>query len=428
MAVVIKNVSVVNADGGPKARQDILIESGTIAAVAPNIPADGKKTIDGAGRTALPGLIDLHCHLREPGHEEKETIETGSRAAARGGFTTVFCMPNTTPVIDNAMVVEGVIREARRVGLVNVIPVGAITKGQQDKEMTDMFELKGAGCLALSDDGRSVCNSGLMLLAMRYAKMAGLLLMQHCQDPLLSGHGVMNEGFQSTVLGMRGDPAVAETVIVARDIELARYLTTRIHFSHMSLRRSCELIRAAKAAGIAVTAECCPHHFSLTDEAVASFDPNTKVNPPLRTADDVAALKEALRDGTIDCISTDHAPHAREDKEQGFDQAPFGISGFETAFGLAVTELVRTKVLTLSQLVDKMCATPARIMGLSTKGRIEAGYDADLVLVEPDRVWDVRVADFASKGKNSPFDGWRLHGWVAMTLCGGRVVFEADKK
>ena len=310
-------------------------------------------------------------------------------------------------------------------GLVNVIPVGAITKGQKGEELTDMAELRQSGCLALSDDGKAVHNSQLMRLALDYAKMTGLLLIQHCQDCCLTSGGVMNEGLNSTVLGMKGDPGVAETVIVSRDIELANYLKTRVHLAHMSLKRSVELIRFAKSQGIQVTAEACPHHFTLTDDAVRSFDPNTKVNPPLRTQEDVDAIKEGLRDGTIDCIVTDHAPHTKEDKEVGFDAAPFGMIGLETSVGLTMTELVHKKVLTLSQMVEKMSTAQARIMGLKSKGCLAEGYDADVTIIDPDREWVVRSENFLSKSKNSPFVGWTLKGMVETTICGGKVTYEA---
>lgn len=424
MSLLIKNAIIVNADGESKSSQDILIEKGVVSKIEKNIPADAEKIIDAGGKLIFPGFIDLHVHLREPGQEDKETIETGSRAAVKGGFTTIFCMPNTKPPIDNAKIVEAIIAEADRIGLAKVIPVGAVTKGQKGEEMVDMFEMKKAGCLALTDDGKAVENAQIMLQAMKYAKMVGLLLMEHCQDSALSGKGVMNEGFHSTVLGMRGDPAPAETVIVARDIELARYLQARVHLSHISLKRSCELIRFAKSQGIAVTAECTPHHFSLTDAAVESFDPNTRVNPPLRLQEDVDALKEALADGTIDCIATDHAPHTQEDKERGFDGAPPGISGLETALGLAMTGLVQRKVLTLAQLADKMAATPAKIVGLDKKGWVKEGYDADLTIIDSDESWEVRKEDFVSKGKNSPFFGKVLQGRVCVTVCGGKVVYE----
>jgi len=425
MSLLIKNATVANPDQMSAKPVDILIEKGVIAKIAPSIKADGVKILDAAGKIVLPGFIDLHVHLREPGREDKETIETGSRAAAKGGFTTIFCMPNTNPVIDNAMIVDAIVKEAKRVGLVNVAPVGAITKGQKDEELVDMFELKASGCLALSDDGKSVYSAQTMRLALDYARMTGLLLMQHCQEPTLSAGGVMNESFSSTLLGMKGDPYISETVIIARDIELARYLNTRIHFQHISSRRSVELIRAAKREGIQVTAEVTPHHFSLTDEAVKTFDPNTKVNPPLRTADDVAALKEGLRDGTMDCIATDHAPHTREDKEVGFDLAPSGMIGLETALGLAVTELILPEIFSWPQLAEKMSAAPARIVGLANKGMITEGYDADLVIVDPTKEWLVRAEDFVSKSRNSPFIGRTLTGCVEATICGGRVVYRA---
>ena len=363
-------------------------------------------------------------HLREPGREDKETIETGSRAAAKGGFTTIMCMPNTSPVIDNPHIVEFIIRESKRVGLVNVIPVGAITKGQKGEELTEMLELKQAGCLALSDDGKAVLNSRLMYLALQYSKMVGVLLIEHCQDNALTSGGVMNEGAVSTTLGLKGDPAVAETVIVARDIELARYLDARIHLAHMSLKRSVELIRFAKSLGIKVTAEACPHHFTLTEEAVQGFDTSTKVNPPLRTQEDVEAIQQGLKDGTIDCIVTDHAPHTQEDKEVEFDHAPFGMIGFETAVGLIITELVSKKILTLPQMAEKMSTAPARIVGLTNKGEIKEGKDADLTIIDPDQEWVFKKDEIVSKSKNSPFIGRKFKGSVAWTICGGKIVYK----
>ena len=424
MTLLIKNAVIVNADQVLEKPHDILLEKGIIAKISPSIKADNSKVIDARGKLVFPGLIDLHVHLREPGREDKETIETGSRAAAKGGFTSVLCMPNTNPVIDNGMIVQAIIKEAKRVGLINVFPVGAITKGQKGEELTDMFELKEAGCLALSDDGKSVHNSQVMRLALEYAKMAGLLLIEHCQDPWLSGRSVMNEGYYSTILGMRGDPGISETVIVSRDIELGHYLKTKVHLAHMSLRRSVTLIRFAKSQGIAVTAEACPHHFTLTDEAVKTFDPCTKVNPPLRTQDDVDAIKEGLKDGTIDCIVTDHAPHTREDKEAGFDDAPFGMIGLETSVGLTLTELVHKKVLTLAQMAERMSAAPARIVGLKNKGAIVEGYDADITLVDPDKTWVVSEDDIVSKSQNTPFLGRSLKGRTVMTICGGKVTYE----
>ncbi len=425
MAIIIKNAVIVNSDKIGESPCDILLDKGMIVKIVSSIKPAKQKVIDVKGKLVLPGLIDLHVHLREPGREDKETIETGSRAAAKGGFTTIMCMPNTSPVIDNAMIVEAIIKEAKRVGLVNVVPVGAITKGQKDEELTDMFELKNAGCLALSDDGKAVYNSQLMRLALEYAKMVGLLLIEHCQDPLLSAGGVMNESFHSTLLGLKGYAGIAETVIVSRDIELANYLDTRIHLAHISLKRSIELIRFAKSQGIEVTAEATPHHFTLTDEVIKDFDPSTKVNPPLRTKEDVEAIKLGLKDGTLDCIASDHAPHTQEDKEVGFDHAPFGMIGLETSLGLSITELVKKGILTLPQMVEKMSTAPARIVGLKNKGSIEEGFDADMTIIDLNREWIVKREEIASKSQNSPFIGRKLQGAVEMTICGGKVVYQS---
>jgi dihydroorotase len=424
MSLLIKNAIIINADKMNKLPQDILIDKGVITKIAASIKADKAKIIDAKEGLVLPGLIDIHVHFREPGQEHKETIETGMAAAAKGGFTTVMCMPNTNPVIDNRSIAELVVNEAKRVGTINVFPIGAITKGLKSEELTDMFELKDAGCAALSDDGKCVSNSHIMRLAMEYAKMVGILLIQHCEDHDLTVGSVMNEGIISTMLGFKGHPGPAESIIVARDIELAQYLDARIHFAHMSLKRSIELIRAAKAKGINVTAEATPHHFTLTEEALKSFDTNAKVNPPLRTKEDVMAVKEALKDGTIDCIATDHAPHAREDKEHDLDHAPCGMTGLETAVGLAVTELVEPKVLSWPQIAEKMAAAPARIMGLAKKGSIAEGMDGDITIIDPKAEWVVREEDFVSKSVNSPFIGRKMKGRVKTTICSGRVVYQ----
>lgn len=424
MSLLLKGAIIVNADKISDKPQDIFIENGKISKIGTLLQAHGARVIDVKKNLVFPGLIDMHCHLREPGREDKETIETGSRSAAKGGFTTICCMPNTTPVIDHGMIVEGMIKEAKRVGLVNVLPMGAITRGQKGEELVDMFELKEAGCVALSDDGKSVYNAQLMRLAMAYAQMAGILLIEHCEDPSLSSQGVMNESYSSTVLGLKPQAGVAETVIVSRDIELANYLKARVHMAHMSLKRSVELIRFAKSQGIQVTAEACPHHFTLTEEDVQSFDTNTKVNPPLRSREDVEAIKEGLRDGTIDCISTDHAPHTHEEKELEFDRAPFGMIGFETAVGLTLNELVDKKVLTLSQMAEKMSAAPARILGLTSKGVIKEGFDADLTIIDLDKEWVFKKEEIASKSKNSPFIGRKFKGKVMMTICTGKVSYE----
>jgi dihydroorotase len=423
MGLVIKNAIVVNADKIASKPQDILLDKGKIAKIGGSFDGKSHEVIDAAGKLVFPGLIDMHVHFREPGREDKETIETGSRAAAKGGFTTVLCMPNTTPVIDNCMIVESIIEEARRVGLCNVIPIGAITRGQKDDELVDMFELKRAGCVALSDDGKSVVNSHLMRRAMEYSKMVGLLLIEHCQDPLLSCGGVMNEGINSMRLGLKGDPGVSESVIVGRDIEMAQYLDARVHLAHMSLKRSVELIRFAKSQGIKVTAEACPHHFTLTDDAVKHFDTHAKVNPPLRTKEDIEAIKMALKDGTIDCIVTDHAPHTAEEKELDFDHAPFGMIGLETSVGLTITELVEQRILTWPQMAEKMSQKSAEILGLASKGWIKEGMDADVTIIDPNEAWEVRKDDIASKSQNTPFIGRQLKGKVVTTILAGKVVY-----
>jgi dihydroorotase len=428
MKLLIKHAKIVNgtnAGGELAGLKDILIENGKIMRIGQGLADDDAQVVDAAGKTVMPGFIDLHVHLREPGREDKETIESGSRAAVKGGFTSIFAMPNTKPAIDTAQVVQFVFDQAKKVGLTNVYPVGAITKNREGGQLTEMMELKRAGCLAVTDDGCTLMNAGLMRRAMDYARMAGLLIMQHCQDPNLTASGVMNEGAVSTKLGLKGDPVAAETVIVARDIELAHYLKSPIHFMHMSAARSVELIRRAKKEGIPVTAEVMPHHFALTEEAVRGFDTSTKMCPPLRTAADVAAIKAGLKDGTIDCIATDHAPHTHEDKEVDFDSAPPGLIGLETAFGLVMKELVIPGVLTLAQVVDKMSAGPARVVGLADKGVIAEGKDADIVIVDLGKEWKVRREDFVSKSKNSPFVGWTLKGLVVKTICGGKVVYKA---
>jgi dihydroorotase len=424
MSILIINARVVNASGESAAACDIRIDNGRIERMAPQISRNGEQIIDAVGKLVLPGFIDLHVHLREPGREDKETIATGSQAAVKGGFTSIFCMPNTTPAIDTAQVVQYILDQARKVGLVNVYPVGAITKGRAGVEITEMMDLRRAGCLGLSDDGRGLMNAGLMRRALEYARMSGLLIMQHCEDETLSNKGAMNESAVSTLLGLKGDPLVSETVIIARDIELARYLSARVHFMHISSARSVELIRRAKAEGVPVTCEATPHHFALTEDLVKTFNTAAKVNPPLRGWDDVAAIRAGLKDGTIDCIATDHAPHTQEDKEVEFDAAPPGLIGLETAFGLVVKELVNPGILTMAQVVERMSGAPARIMGLESKGVIAAGKDADIVIVDMNREWTVSREDTVSKSKNSPFLGQRLQGRVVATICGGRVVYE----
>ena len=402
---------------------DILIDSGKISAVGQNLKANGAEVIDAKNKLVLPGLIDMHVHLREPGLEAKETIASGTRAAARGGFTSVACMPNTKPVIDNQALVEFINSRAASDGVVNVFPIGAITKGSAGSELAEIGDMKSAGAVAISDDGRPVMNAQVMRMAMEYAKMFNLPVISHCEDINLAADGVMHEGYFSTVYGLKGISRLAEEVMVARDIMLAELTGTKVHIAHISTAGSVELIRMAKKKGLNVTAEATPHHFTLTAEAVGGYDTRTKVNPPLRGADDIRAVKEGLGDGTIDVIATDHAPHTVEEKDVEYNHAPFGIVGLETAVGLAFKELVNPGFLTVEELVRKMSVNPARILGLP-KGRLGVGADADITIVDPGLREVVDVQRFASKGKNSPFGGWELICLPTVVIVGGRVVMQ----
>ncbi len=399
-------------------RFDILIDRGKIVDLQPAIPANGAKTVDASGKLVVPGFVDLHTHLREPGREDKETIESGCRAALRGGFTTVCAMPNTTPAIDHRGVVDFIHQESRRLGLASVQPIGAITKGRQGQELTDFGELFEAGCVALSDDGNSVADGFLMRRALEYARIFGRPLIQHAEDLSLSAGGVMHEGVVSTTLGLRGAPAESESVLVARDVALAELTGGWVHFAHLSSVKSVELIRQAKRQGAHITCEVTPHHLALTHEAVRGFNTNAKVNPPLRTETDRLALIEGLRDGTIDCIATDHAPHTDWEKEADFDSAPFGISGLETALGVCVEALVRPGLLSWAQLVDKLSTTPAAIAGVSA-GTLNPGSEASITIIDPQAQWTVDPIQFASKGRHSPFAGRMLTGMVVRVLCRG---------
>jgi dihydroorotase len=424
MRTLITNGRVID----PKSRYDdiadILIENGVISGIGKNLKAKDADVIDAKGMLVVPGLIDMHVHLREPGYEYKENIASGCRAAAHGGFTSVCCMPNTDPVADNQSVVEFIIAQSKKAALVNVFPVGAITKGSAGQELSDIGDLKTAGVIALSDDGKGVMNAEIMRRAMEYASMVELPVIAHCEDSSLSAGGVMNEGYVSTVLGLKGIPSIAETVMVARDIEIARFTGTRLHIAHISCRESVDMVRRAKADGVRISAECCPHHFTLTEEAVMCYDTSTKVNPPLRTADDVEALKKGLQDGTIDCIVTDHAPHAEAEKDVEYDYAPFGIIGLETAVGLAMAELVAKGTLTLLQLVEKMSYNPARIINID-RGYFAEGAVADITIIDPEQQWVVEPGVFFSKSKNSPFIGRTLPAKVILTFVSGKVVYNA---
>ncbi len=425
MRILIKGGWVIDP-GRVNGLADVLIEDGKIAAVGERLtPGRGPApptVIDASGKLVLPGFVDLHVHLREPGFEYKETIATGTAAALAGGFTSVCCMPNTHPVNDNQAITEFILEQARVAGNARVFPVGAITKGSEGKELAEIGELRDAGCVAISDDGQPVMNSLVMRRAMEYALAFDLPVVDHCEDLHLSEGGCMNEGIVSTQLGLPGIPAAAEDVMVARNLALAQLTGARLHLAHVSTEGSVRLVREAKARGVRVTAEACPHHFTLTEEAVRGFDTHAKMNPPLRTWQDVQAVKEGLRDGAIDAIATDHAPHAAQEKQQEFAAAPNGIVGLETALPLTLA-LVEESILTLESAVAKLTTEPARAFRLP-KGSLAPGVDADVVLVDPKAQWGVDPSRFRSKGRNTPFAGWTVKGRVLTTLVGGRVVYE----
>jgi dihydroorotase len=428
MNTLIKKGHIIDPSQGIDSIGDVLIEEGKIVEIRmegngeteKRRNRDTRRIIDAKEMFVIPGLIDMHVHLREPGYEHKETIKTGTDAAIRGGFTTVCCMPNTYPINDNASVTEFIIRKAALEGLCTVLPIGAITKGQKGEELVEMGTMKDQGCVAFSDDGLPVMNSLIMRRALEYSKAFGLPIISHCEDLTLSEEGVMNEGLLSITLGLKGIPAEAEQIIVFRDILLAELTRGKLHIAHVSTGGSVKLIRDAKKRGVNVTAETCPHYFSLTEDAVKDYDTNAKVNPPLRTKKDVDAIKEGLKDGTIDIITTDHAPHNRDEKLREFDLAPSGISGLETALGLSL-RLVNEGILNINQLIEKMSVNPAQILGISSKGSLKPGYDADVTILDTKKETRVDAEKFVSKGKNTPFHGWILKGMPIITISKGRV-------
>jgi len=427
MRIWIKGGRVIDPANKRDAVLDVLIEDGKIArvwAAQPGAPAPAAdRVLDATGQVVCPGFVDLHVHLREPGREDMETIATGTRAAARGGFTTVCCMANTNPVNDNQSVTDFIVDRARRDGAVHVYPIGAITKGLKGEELAEIGELVGAGCVAVSDDGKPVMNAELMRRALEYTTLFNIPVIQHAEDEHLTGKGVMHEGRVSTELGFKGIPAASEAVIVARDLLLAELTGGRYHVAHVSTAEAVELVRDAKRKGLNITCEVAPHHFALTDEAVYNFDTNAKMSPPLRSSRHLAVVKAAVQDGTIDCIATDHAPHVIQDKEVEFDYAANGIIGLETAFGLTITSLVEPEVLTLPQAVARLTADPARIFRLP-KGTLSGGADADVTIVDPSREWTYDVRQSASKARNSPFHGWKLRGQVLCTIVSGKIAWE----
>jgi dihydroorotase len=403
---------------------DLLIEDGKIARIQKGLRLEGSDVavLDAAGMLVVPGLIDLHVHLREPGFEYKETIRTGTMSAAAGGVTTVCCMPNTRPVNDNQSVTEFILEKARKEGVVRVLPAGAITKGSKGEELAEIGELREAGCVAITDDGRPVMNGEIMRRALEYAGMFALPVMSHAEDEHLSAEGVMNEGKVATELGLQGIPSASEEVMVTRDIALAELTGGHLHVAHVSTAASVRWVRDGKKRGVRVTAETAPHYFTLTDDAVRGYRTEAKMNPPLRSDTDREAILEGLRDGTIDAIATDHAPHAPEEKDREFDQAPFGIVGLETLLPLTL-RLVEAGVLPLPDAIALMTIRPARVLGIDS-GTLSVGKRADMTLIRPGEVWTVDPAQFQSKSRNTPFAGWKMTGKVYATLVNGKVVYQ----
>ncbi len=421
--MIIRKGNVILKDSVKEA--DILVADGKIVKIAEGIPADGSVEIDASGKHIFPGLIDMHVHLREPGFERKEDIESGCKAAVKGGFTQICCMPNTNPVVDNKVVVTYIKAREREVNLCKVHPIGAITKGLKGEEMAAIAGMKKAGAVAISDDGVAVKNARLMRLAMEYAKGFKLPCLCHCEDKDLVDGGAVHEGLSATIAGLKGIPRAAEDVIIAREIALAEGLDCPVHICHVSTYSGVRMIRDAKRAGVKVTAETCPHYFAATDEIIRSYDTFTKVNPPIREEIDKQAILEGLQDGTLDCIVTDHAPHHADDKAVEYDLAAFGISGIETSLGFAITYLYKTGLLTLPQLAERMSGAPARILGLDG-GEIKEGGVADLTIADLDKKWVVEPEKFVSKGKNNPFKGYELYGEVAYTVVDGEVKYKGE--
>lgn len=433
MNILIKNGLLTEADK-EIVKADILIQDGRITKVAPEIGEEYVseqgiieiQEFDATGFHVFPGLVDAHCHLRDPGQEHREDIASGTRSAAAGGFTDIACMPNTAPVIDNKTVVHYIKDKAARVGVVRVHPIGAITKGLDGVELSEMGALKEAGIVAVSDDGKPVSDSSVMRKAVIYASQFGLRVISHCEDASMADGGAMNEGAVSTRLGLRGIPNAAEDIMVSRELILAESTGIAVHIAHVSSALSVELIRSAKQRGVKVTAETCPHYFTLTDEACLNYDTNAKMNPPLRTFADLLAVREGLRDKTLSIIATDHAPHHEDEKRVEFEKANNGIVGFETALPLAVTFLVNTGILTLNDVARCMSKAPAAMLGLPEK-RLEAGYPADITILDTNASWTVDSSKLASKSKNTPFHGWVLSGMIKLTVVGGNIVAKDGK-
>jgi dihydroorotase len=425
MKLLLKGGRVIDPGTGKDGELDVLVEEGRLAKIDRNIPPDGAEVIElGKGWILAPGLIDIHVHLREPGQEHKETIASGAAAAVAGGFTGIACMPNTDPVNDHAGITQFIIKKATDANLARVYPIGAVSIGSRGDQLAELGEQKSAGCVAFSDDGRPVATALLMRRALEYAGMLGVPIVDHCEDPSLKGDGVAHEGFHASVLGLRGIPGVAESLMVERDVSLAELTGAHVHVCHMSARQSLRAVRAGKERGVRVTCEVSPHHFTLTDEALdgpIKYDTNLKMNPPLREAADRDAMLEGIADGTVDAIATDHAPHHTDEKMVEFDRAPFGITGLETAVPLVFDRLVHAGRITVIRAIELLSTNPARVLNLPG-GTLTVGAPADIVVIDPDRRITIDASRHVSKSKNTPFNGWELRGAVAYTLVGGRIV------
>jgi dihydroorotase len=423
MRFLLKGGTVVDPASGLNGARDLLVDGGRIVKVGQDLPADGARVLEvPRGAFVVPGLIDMHVHLREPGHEHKETIATGAASAVAGGFTAVACMPNTDPVNDHAGITGYILAKAAEAGLARVYPIGAVSIGSKGEQLAEIGDLHRAGCVAISDDGRPVASALLMRRALEYAGMFDMPVIDHCEDPSLKGDGVAHEGARSSMLGLKGLPAVAETLIVDRGILLSELTGSRFHVAHMSVASALRSVREGKTRGVRVTSEVAPHHFALTDEALEGYDTNTKMNPPLREQADVDAMLSGLADGSIDVIATDHAPHHADEKALEFDRAPFGIVGLETAVPLCFDRLVHRGIVTLPRLIELLSVNPARILKVPG-GSLAEGAPADITLLAPDLAVRIEAAALVSKSKNTPFDGWKFKGAAAATIVGGRLVY-----
>ncbi|MGB6865849.1 MAG: dihydroorotase [Candidatus Aminicenantaceae bacterium] len=427
MKLLIKNGRVVDPESQTDDKLDILIDNGRIADINKNIKTEAQRSIDATGLIVAPGFIDMHVHLREPGQENKETIRTGARAAAKGGFTSIACMPNTAPINDNVSVTDYIVSEAQKSAVVNVFPIAAVTIGLKGEELTDMADLTKAGVIAFSDDGQPVYNSEVMRRALEYSKLVDALIIDHCEDKELSRDGVMHEGRFSDLLGLKGIPSSSEEIMVSRNILLSEQTDVPIHIAHLSVKGAASLIRNAKKKKVRVSAEVTPHHLLLEDASLKNYDTNFKMNPPLRSRSDVKAMVKAMRDGTIDVIATDHAPHTPDEKAVKIDRAPFGVIGMETAVSLILDRFIHTQMITLSRFIEMISLNPARILGLDSKGRIASGMDGDLTLLDLNKDTVVDVNTFESKSRNCPFDGWKLRGCPVKTIVRGNIVYPFDK-